>query len=62
MSVIIHGSFSLESVSGVRFQEVSDIFGPQKLNQPRLFYDFFMEKLASFLAPAFCVVGPLQCG
>ena len=32
MSVTIHGLFSLESGSGVRFWEVSDIFGPKKSN------------------------------
>ena len=32
ISVTIHGPFSLESVSGVRFWEVSDIFGPKKSN------------------------------
>ena len=59
MSVTIHGPFSLESVSGVRFWVVSDIFGQKnQINHVNLM-NFLMEKLARFLAIGSYVVAPL---
>ena len=46
MSASIYGPFSLDSVSEVRFWELSHIFGPKKMNWPCWFYEFLKEKIS----------------
>ena len=62
MSVTIYEPYSLESVSGMWFWEVLDIFGPKNGIDPVNFMNFLMEKLARFLAAAFCKVSPMKYG